>query len=318
MAELTPFGIAVRKLRLDRALRLLDMAKATKLSVAFLSAVETGRKPIPDGFVTLLGRSLDLTADEIKTIRVAADRTRKEVRVDSLSHSDRELVAAFARRLDDVPDDIKDVLRKHVLKSEEGELPFRRKRRGMMVPAQSTGTLRRIAEQVRDIFVGPDKIAFPIMDVLEFRLGKLLEGFVFDVQDRQAMGRDEGRVIAGTNTLILREDIYEGAWTGVGRDRFTAAHELAHLLLHHEVALARTRDDSDKIYCDAEWQADTFAGALLMSPRHLASFGGPEDAARECQITPAAANVMWSKYSNEGLVPKPSFQDPRATMEVRP
>jgi hypothetical protein len=302
MADLTPFGIAVRKLRLDRAMRLLDMAKAADRSVAFLSAVETGRKPIPDGFVAHLGRSLLLDADEIRALRVAADQTRKEVRVESLSHEDRELVAAFARRLDDVPEHIKQALRKVVLKSVDEETPFKRSRRGMYVPPMSTRTLRGVAEQIRDIFVEPGQVEFPIMDVLEFRFSQLVPDFVFDVQDREAMGHDEGRVLAGSNTLILRQDIYEGAWNGVGRDRFTACHELAHYVLHRQVGFSRTRDDSDKIYCDAEWQADTFAGTLLMSPRHLRALSGPDAAAEACRMTPAAARVMWSKYQSEGLV----------------
>lgn len=172
----------------------------------------------------------------------------------------------------------------------------------MYVPPRSTQVLRNFAEKVRDIFVEPAQIDFPIMNVLEFRLSQLLPGFVFDVQDREAMGHDEGRVLAGSNTLILREDIYRGACNGVGRDRFTACHELAHYLLHREVGFSRTRDDGDKIYCDAEWQADTFAGTLLMSPRHLSLHSCPDSAADACQMTPVAARVMWSKYQSEGLV----------------
>ena len=33
-------------------------------------------------------------------------------------------------------------------------------------------------------------------------------------------------------------------------------HELGHFLMHRTVTMARTRDDGDKIFCDAEWQAD--------------------------------------------------------------
>lgn len=301
MAKLTPFGIALRKLRLERGERLLDMATILRKSVAFLSAVETGRKPIPEGFVASIGHALSLTADQIRALEAAADQTRKEVKVDNLSHNDRELVAAFARQLDDVPQDLREALRRIVLKSQDGEIPFRRRRKGMWVPPLSTATLRDLAERVRNIFVEPHVVAFPIMDVLEFRLGQLIPDFVMDVQDHETMGLDEGRVIAGSTTLILRSDIYEGAWRGVGRHRFTACHELAHFLLHRGVALARTRHDSEKIYCDAEWQADTFAGTLLMSPRHMKQFSRPDIAATQCAVTPAAANVMWSKYEKEGL-----------------
>jgi hypothetical protein len=65
---------------------------------------------------------------------------------------------------------------------------------------------------------------------------------------------------------------------------------------------ARMRDDGEKIYCDAEWQADTFAGSLLMSTRHLDRFDGPDEAASGCKMSPPAAQVMWKKYKAEGRI----------------
>jgi hypothetical protein len=148
-----------------------------------------------------------------------------------------------------------------------------------------------------------DLIEFPIMDVLEFRLGAVFEGFYIDIREKESMGEDEGRIIGGTKGLALREDVYEGAWGGNGRDRFTACHEFGHFLMHRTVTMARTREATDKIFCDAEWQADTFAGTLLMSPCHLGRFGDPDDAARQCGMTGAAAKVMWAKYLAEDCFP---------------
>ena len=68
------------------------------------------------------------------------------------------------------------------------------------------------------------------------------------------------------------------------------------------MVMARTRDIQQPIYRDAEWQADVFAGGLLMSARHANSFVNAEDAAAKCGITPAAARVMLSKYQKEGLM----------------
>ncbi len=297
---LTPFGIAVRKLRLDKGMRLLDLARRISRSAAFVSAIETGRKPIPDAYVVMVARAMELTASEIRELRSAADRTKKEVVVEELPEDQRELVAAFARKIDELPSDMMAKLKKIVLKSSEEENPFRRKRRGIFVPAISTETIREFADKVRSTFVEDTQIEFPIMDVLEFRMAKLLEGFYIDIRDKETMGDDEGRVVAGRNAIALREDVYEGAWSGNGRDRFTASHEFAHFLLHRTVTMARVRGDTDKIYCDAEWQADTFAGTLLMSPRHLHQFKDADDAAEACRMSPPAAFVMWAKYSDEG------------------
>jgi transcriptional regulator with XRE-family HTH domain len=300
---LTPFGIAIRKLRLDKRMRLLDLAERLKISAAYLSAIETGRKQLPDRFVLTVAGVMDLTTEELSTLRKAADRTRKHVKIERLPEEQRELVAAFARRLDKVPADVMAELRKAILKSVSGDQPFHRLRKGIVVPPLSTDAIRSFAEKVRSAFLDTDEVEFPIMDVIEFRLSQVFDGFYMDVRDKESMGEDEGRVIGGTNCIAIREDIYEGAWNGAGRDRFTACHELGHFLMHRTITMARTREDADKIFCDAEWQADTFAGTLLMSPRHLKLFTDPEDAAVQCSMTTGAAKVMWSKYRNEGKFP---------------
>jgi transcriptional regulator with XRE-family HTH domain len=301
---LTPFGIAIRKLRLDKRMRLLDLAERMKKSAAFLSAIETGRKQIPDGFVRSVANAMELSTDELAALRKAADRTRKHVKIERLSEDQRELVAAFARRLNQVPAEIMASLKDVILKSTSGDEPFKRHRRGIVVPPLSTDTIRTFAEKVRSAFVENDRVDFPIMDVIEFRLGLLFDGFYLDVRDRESMGEDEGRVIGGTMSLALREDVYEKAWNGDGRDRLTACHELGHFMMHRTVTMARTCDDTVEIFRDAEWQADTFAGTLLMSQRHLAKFKDPEHAAKLCEMSGLAAKVMWSKYEKEGRFPK--------------
>lgn len=299
---LTPFGLTIRKLRLDKGMRLLDLAQRIKRSPAFISAIETGKKTIPDGYVALVARGMGLDATEIKELRRAADRTKKAIAVENLPEDQRELVAAFARKLDELPSDVMEKLKKIVLKSADREIPFQRKRRGIFVPPMSTDVIRAFAEKIRSCFVEETQIDFPIMDVLEFRMASLIDGFYIDVKDKEAMGDEEGRVVAGRDCIALREDVYEGAWNDNGRDRFTACHELAHFLIHRTITIARIRDESEKIYCDAEWQADTFAGTLLMSPRHLHRFSEATDAAAICKMSPHAAQVMWGKYETEGRI----------------
>ncbi|RWC56753.1 XRE family transcriptional regulator [Mesorhizobium sp.] len=302
MAKLTPFGVELRKLRLDKEMRLLDLAEKMEQSTAFVSAIETGRKQIPDSYLHKVAKAMELSADETRRLRTAAEKTRKEVRVDSLSGDQRELVAAFARKLDDVPSAMIEALKKIVLKSIGAETPFFRKRRGIVVPPMSTTALRTFADKVRSVFVPDDRIDFPIMEVLEFKLTKILPDFFIDVEEVEEMDGDEARVYAGSDSIVFRKDVYEGACRGNRRDRFTACHEFAHFLMHRDVKLARAREDGDKIYTDSEWQADEFAGTLMMSPRHLKQFNCPEDAADACNMNPAAARVMWSKYTKEGKI----------------
>jgi transcriptional regulator with XRE-family HTH domain len=299
---ITPFGIAIRKLRLDKGLRLLDLAQQLELSSSFISAIETGKKPIPAGYVASVIQALGLTESEARELQRAADRSKTVVDVDGLLGTQRELVAAFARKLDDLPPEFLDEIKKCVFKSDDGDIPFMRKRKGLLVAPASTKALWDFAEQVRSAFVSDDEVCFPIMDVLEFRLPRFEEGFYLDVCSYEQMGSEEGLVVAGLNCIKLREDVYEGAWDDAGRDRFTACHEFCHFLLHRQVAMARVRDDSHPVYRDAEWQADTFAGGLLMSSKHLSRLGCHQNAAVQCRMTPMAASVMWSKYRKEGFL----------------
>ena len=104
----------------------------------------------------------------------------------------------------------------------------------------------------------------------------------------------EGETIPSLNTIKIREDVYEKATQGNGRARFTILHEVGHLLMHYNdrVALCRKSDNAPlKAYEDPEWQADAFAGELLiaehlvkdMSVSEIEIHCGASHAAAECQ-----------------------------------
>jgi len=62
--------------------------------------------------------------------------------------------------------------------------------------------------------------------------------------------------------------MYEAAWAGDGRARFTAAHELGHLVMHTNIPLARAKpEERIKPFRRSEPQANQFAAELLMPPR---------------------------------------------------
>jgi Zn-dependent peptidase ImmA (M78 family) len=275
------------------------MADRLDLTSAFLSAIETGRKPIPRGYVEAVTQALGLSETETRDLHRAADETRKTVDVDNLDAENRELVASFARRVNQLPPDLLVKLRK-LLKSLSGELPFRRQRLGILVPPMSRAAIQDFAERVRDIFIEEDQIKFPILEILEFAMPKIIDGFYVDVCSYELMGEDEGRVISGTNCIMLREDVYEAACIDQGRARFTVCHEFGHFLLHREIVLARNREEGHPVYRDAEWQADLFAGSLLLSARHLSRFRDSDDAAEHCGMSRAAARVMWTKLIRAG------------------
>lgn len=97
---LTPFGKELRKLRIDREMRLGEMAALLGKSAAFLSAIETGRKNIPDTMIKEIAMRLKLSREEVMRLTSAAADSPVSVRI-ALSGVDtdaRELAVSFARR----------------------------------------------------------------------------------------------------------------------------------------------------------------------------------------------------------------------------
>lgn len=119
---------------------------------------------------------------------------------------------------------------------------------------------------------------FPIMDVLERVLDQMLGHIQLEVGSKADMGIAEGHTCPKGEFIELREDVYEGAWAGNGRARFTAAHELGHLILHSNAPLARARPGEEiASFRRSEPQANQFAAELLMPPR----FFTPPDTAHQ-------------------------------------
>lgn len=78
---MTPFGKALRKLRIDRELLLGDMAERLGISPSYLSQIETGKKPIPNGFVEKWRSVFALADAEWIEIRHAAIVSTNEFKI---------------------------------------------------------------------------------------------------------------------------------------------------------------------------------------------------------------------------------------------
>lgn len=111
---LTPFGRLVRKHRIDRTMKLLQMADFLGVTSPFLSAVETGQKPVPKGdFVDRVGECLGLTSDQLAELQEAALASHKIVQIPQPQDARRrELLAVFARRLPEMTDEQLDNVKK--------------------------------------------------------------------------------------------------------------------------------------------------------------------------------------------------------------
>lgn len=78
---LDAFGKLVRDIRVTRSLLLYDMAKELDISSAELSAIETGKKPVPNWFIPALEKSYGIGTACARTLRFFAEKRAMDRRV---------------------------------------------------------------------------------------------------------------------------------------------------------------------------------------------------------------------------------------------
>lgn len=114
---------------------------------------------------------------------------------------------------------------------------------------------------------------FPVQDFFERDLPKSL-GYDYAVQSLPEGVEATTDFIA--KEMVLSEGTYSHLLENDGRARFTVLHETGHIVLHANyieglvgrggIRLNRTQIPA---YKDPEWQANYFAGAVMMPRKHL-------------------------------------------------
>ncbi len=80
------------------------MASDLGISPAFLSAVENGKKKMPDSWLSLIPETYSLSADEIEEFKDVAYESFDTVAVNiaNASETNKKLAIRFARRFEDI------------------------------------------------------------------------------------------------------------------------------------------------------------------------------------------------------------------------
>lgn len=166
---------------------------------------------------------------------------------------------------------------------------------GFIVPPRRKDDIYKIATDIRNCFGQiTSKEGRLQIDVVYEVMPDLLPGFQLEVCEQSEMGQDHGRTYPDKKLILLRRDVYDGMCRGQGRDRFTGAHELGHLFLHQNIGFARAMADGGaKIYCGSEWQANTFASALLIDEANLARCKSVTEVAQRFGVSLQAATVRF-------------------------
>lgn len=117
---MTEYGKFIRTIRKERNENLMTMASKLNVSVAFLSALEVGKKQIPLNYAKKIQEIYNLNEYDYKELQEAIMMTNKRVLIslDNLNNDQQNVSIAFARQINTASQKTLDELRKIL---EDGE-----------------------------------------------------------------------------------------------------------------------------------------------------------------------------------------------------
>ncbi|HIG8794792.1 TPA: ImmA/IrrE family metallo-endopeptidase [Raoultella terrigena] len=155
---------------------------------------------------------------------------------------------------------------------------------GNKVAALSSENIMRKAFEARSLIQRVLQNKEPYLDPLHF-MEQLhnAELIQLEIVEFEELPNEYAITIPSQRIIKLRADTHESASKGESRGRFTVAHELGHLILHSNTMpqFAFSQAPSNHPYQeDVEWQANEFAGWLLVDPTYTHLLKTP----RACSI----------------------------------
>ena len=168
------------------------------------------------------------------------------------------------------------------------------------VEPKSRNELRTLAKIVRENLRISDALYVPIVPLLDV-LSKLFKKFSYEIVEDSEL---PASIHADTNPLTghirIKQSVYDGACSGVGRDRMTIAHEICHFftLCPFGFQYHRSFAKEVKTFEDPEWQAKCMAGELMID-KDLTKGMLPNEIAEKCGVSLPAAKYQYMVFQKE-------------------
>ena len=105
----TEFGKTVQQLRQLAGLTLYEVSQKLGLSSAFLSAIENGRKRVPEDFVERLAKAMPVVQKKMSELEALANQARQQVVVPlhKATKQDADLATSLARKFNSLSEEQK-------------------------------------------------------------------------------------------------------------------------------------------------------------------------------------------------------------------
>lgn len=178
------------------------------------------------------------------------------------------------------------------------------------VPARSDVEVRRIAERTKAEFGVSRRRPVNILRCLESGSVLTLYGrkkLVFlVVEDSELEGADAKTEFSkGMVTITCRRSVCDRAMMGVGRDRMTLAHELAHAVLHHSLPLFRLGGRRRQRPCTGgrayfgRAPSKSLCCGFLIQDEDAAKMSSAQEISEEFGVSLQAAEICFERLNRE-------------------
>lgn len=136
--------------------------------------------------------------------------------------------------------------------------------------ALSVKTIESYAKKFRKEFKVKDDEYFPILDVLDELTNKNLLTYQIVEDDYHLMSEETQALYScNENYLYIKESVIEDYENNIYHSCFTLCHELFHYIQNKVLNFKFEEVENCKSYEDVEWQANEFAGQILIPTQYL-------------------------------------------------
>lgn len=110
MTTVTEFGKMLRILRIEHNIMLKTMAENIGVTAPYLSAIETGKKPLNAHLLNQIINYLGLSNDEANKLVAMASKLEQDIIIKPANDCEAELALMFARKMDNKTLNIEKIL----------------------------------------------------------------------------------------------------------------------------------------------------------------------------------------------------------------
>lgn len=174
--------------------------------------------------------------------------------------------------------------------------------RGFKVEGLYEHQIREKTQVIRNVLGYDSRPYINIMECVENLAANEIVDYEVHDDDEWPYGNDLASYTPVDNCIHLKQSTYDKAVKlNDGMSRFTIAHELGHAILHRNFRLSKSSVSSTdhEFYEDSEWQADCFAGEILIDARHFNIGDNCATIVEKFKVSPTCANVKLARSRNK-------------------